>query len=78
MGYSSRRPGKVLVLSATNRTLRLQSAQVHQNWTVEDRKNKVLSDESGFLLWQQIIWTSLIYNPICLVSTVLAGDGVMV
>ncbi|KAL1255673.1 hypothetical protein QQF64_013734, partial [Cirrhinus molitorella] len=39
MGYSSRRPHMVPLLSAKNRKLRLQFAQAHQNWTTEDWKN---------------------------------------
>ncbi len=39
MGYSSRKPHWVLLLSAKNRTRRLQFAQAHQNWTIEDCKN---------------------------------------
>ncbi len=49
MGYSSRRPHRVL-LSAKNRKRRLQFTQVHQNWTIEDWKNVAWSDESWFLL----------------------------
>ncbi len=51
MGYSSRRPYRVLLLSAKNRKRRLQFAQAHQNWTIEDWKNVGWSDESRFLLW---------------------------
>ncbi len=50
MGYSSRRPHRVLLLSAKNRRRRLQFAQSHQNWTIEDWKNVAWSDESRFLL----------------------------
>ncbi len=50
MGYSSRRPHRVPLLSAKNRKRRLQFAQAHQNWTIEDWKNVVWSDESRFLL----------------------------
>uniref|UniRef100_A0AAR2IXT2 Transposase Tc1-like domain-containing protein n=1 Tax=Pygocentrus nattereri TaxID=42514 RepID=A0AAR2IXT2_PYGNA len=39
MGYSSRRPHWVLLLSAKNRKLRLQFAQAHRNWTRECWKN---------------------------------------
>ncbi len=36
MGYSSRRPHRVPLLSAKNRKRRLQFTQAHQNWTIED------------------------------------------
>ncbi len=39
MGYSSRRPHRVPLLSAKNRKQRLQFTQAHQNWTIEDWKN---------------------------------------
>ncbi len=38
MGYSSRRPHRVPLLSAKNRKRRLQFTQDHQNWTIEDWK----------------------------------------
>ncbi len=50
MGYSSRRQHRVPLLSAKNRKRRLQFTQAHQNWTIEDWKNVVWSDESRFLL----------------------------
>ncbi len=50
MGYSSRRPHRVLLLSSKNRKRRLQITQAHQNWTIEDWKNVAWSDESRFLL----------------------------
>ncbi len=50
MGYSSRRPHRVPLLSAKNRKRRLQSAQAPQNWTIEDCKNVACFDESRFLL----------------------------
>uniref|UniRef100_A0A9J7YYL4 Transposase Tc1-like domain-containing protein n=1 Tax=Cyprinus carpio carpio TaxID=630221 RepID=A0A9J7YYL4_CYPCA len=46
MGYSSRRPHWVPLLSAKNKKRRLQFAQAHQNWTIEDWKNVAWSDES--------------------------------
>ncbi len=46
MDYSSRRPHRVPLLSAKNRKRRLQLAQAHQNWTIEDWKNVAWSDES--------------------------------
>ncbi len=39
MGYSSRRPHRVTLLSDKNSKQRLQFAQAHQNWTIEDCKN---------------------------------------
>ncbi len=50
MGFSSRRPHRVPLLSANNRKRRLQFAQALQNWTIEDWKNVAWSDESRFLL----------------------------
>ncbi len=50
MGYSSRRPHRVPILSAKNRKRWLQFTQTHQNCTIEDWKNVAWSDESGFLL----------------------------
>ncbi len=50
MGYSSRRPHWVPLLSAKNRKRRLQFAKAHQNWTIENWKNVAWSDESRFLL----------------------------
>ncbi len=45
MGYSSRRPHRVPLLSVKNRKRRLQFTQAHQNWTIEDWKNVAWSDE---------------------------------
>jgi len=41
MGYNSRRPHRVPLISSTKRKKRLQFARAHQNWTVEDFKNVV-------------------------------------
>ncbi len=82
MGYSSRRPHRVPLLSAKNRKLRLQFTQAHQNWTIEDWKNVAWSDESRFLLRHSDgrvrIWHKEheSMDPSCLVSTVQAGGGV--
>ncbi len=50
MGYSSRRPHRVPLLSAKNRKRRLQFTQANQNWTIEDWKNVAWSDESRSML----------------------------
>ncbi len=50
MGSSSRRPHRVPLRSVNNRKRRIQFAQAHQNWTIEDWKNIACSDESRFLL----------------------------
>jgi len=85
MGYSSRRPHRVPLLSDKNRKQRLQFTQDHQNWTIEDWKSVVWSDESRYLLQHSDgrvrIWPKIHESmaPSCLVSMVqAAGDGVMV
>ncbi len=83
MGYSSRRPHRVPLLSAKNRKWRLQFSPAHQNRTIEDWKNVPWSDESRFLLRSDgrvRIWRKEheSMDPSCLVSTVqAAGGGVM-
>ncbi len=42
IGYSSRRPHRVPLLSAKNRKRRLQFAQAHQNRTIEDLEKRCL------------------------------------
>ncbi len=85
MDSSSRRPHRVSLLSAKNRTRRIQFTPDHQNWTIEDWKNVAWSDESWFLLQHSDdrvrIWCKEheSMDPSCLVSTVqAAGGGVMV
>ncbi len=83
MGYSSRRPHRVPLLSAKNRKQSLQFTQAHQNWTIEDWKNVPWSDESRFLLRSDgrvriLCKEHESMHPSCLVSTVQAGGGVMV
>ncbi len=81
MGFSSRRPHRVPLLSAKNRKQSLQFAQAQQNWTIEDWKNVAWSDESWFLLQHSDsrvrIWRKEheSMDPSCLVSTVQAGGG---
>ncbi len=82
MGYSSRSPHWVPLLSAKNRKQRLQFAQAHQNWTIEDWKNVAWSDESRFLLRHSDgrvrIWRTEheSMDPSCLVSMVQAGGNI--
>ncbi len=85
MGYSSRRPHRVPLLSAKNRKGRLQFSQAQQNLTIEDWKNVAWPDESRFLLRHSDIRVRIwckeheSMDPSCLVSTVQAvGGGVMV
>ncbi len=85
MAYSSRRPHRVLLLSAKNRKRRLKFAQAHQNWTIKDWKNVAWSDESRFLLQHSDGRVRILHkahesmDPSCLVSAVQAGGvGVMV
>ncbi len=84
MGYSSRRPHRVPLMSAKNRKRRLQFARAHENWTIEDWKNVAWSVESRFLLRHSDgrvrIWHKEheSMDPSCLVSTVQGGGGVMV
>ncbi len=78
---SCRRPHRVPLLSAKNRTRRLQFTQTQQNWTIEDCKNVAWSDESWFLLQHSDgsirIWCKEheSMDPCCLVSMVQAGGG---
>ncbi len=69
MGYSSRKPHWVPLLSAKNRKQRLQITQVHQNWTIEDWKNFAWSDESRFLLRHSDDWVRIISPPAWTVET---------
>ncbi len=81
MGYSSRWPHRVPLLSAKNRKRRLQFVQAHQNWTIEDWENVAWSDESRFLLQHSDGGVRILrkvherMDPSCLVSTVQAGGG---
>jgi hypothetical protein len=46
MGYYSSRPHRVPLLSAKNKKKRLQWAQDHQHWIIEEWKNITWSKES--------------------------------
>ncbi len=82
MGYSSRRPHRVPLLSAKNRKPMQQITQkIPQNWTIEYCKNVAWSDESRFMLrysdCRVRIWCKEheSMDTFCLVSTVQAGGG---
>ncbi len=80
-GLQQQKTTPMSLLSAKNRKRRLQFAQVHQNWTIEDWKNVAWSDESRFLLRHSDgrvkIWHKEheSMDPSCLVSTVQFGGG---
>ncbi len=80
-GLQKQKTTPVPLLSDKNRKLRLQFAQAHQNWTIEDWKTVAWSDESRFLLRHSDgrvrIWPKEheSMDPSCLVSTVQAGGG---
>ncbi len=81
MGYSSRKPHQVPLLSAKNMKWMLQFTQTHQNRTIEDCTNVAWSDESGFLLRHSDGRVRIrckeheSMDLSCLVSTVQAGGG---
>ncbi len=83
-GLQQQKTHWVPLLSAKNRKRRLQFAQAHQNWIIEDWKNVAWSDEPRFLLSHSDgrgrIWCKEYegMDPSCLVSMVQAGGGVMV
>jgi len=75
MGYNSRSPHRVPLMSATNGKKRLQFARAHQNWIVEDWTNVAWSDKSRFLLRHSDGKQNENMDPSCLVTTVQAGGG---
>ncbi|GBO03719.1 hypothetical protein AVEN_253218-1 [Araneus ventricosus] len=52
MGSQSRRPTRVLLLTARHKALRLAWARQHYHWIVDDWKHVAWSDESRFQLYQ--------------------------
>ncbi len=79
MGYSSRGPHQVPLLSARNRKRRLQFAQAHQSCTIEDWKTlpglaRFLLQHSGgrVRIWRKEHESM---DPSCLVSTGQVGGG---
>ncbi len=72
MGYSSRRPHRVPLLSAKNRKQRLQFTQAHQNWTISSLDFCCDIQMVGFRIWRKEHESM---DPSYLVSTVQAGGG---
>ncbi|GBN49763.1 hypothetical protein AVEN_36001-1 [Araneus ventricosus] len=52
MGSQSRRPTRVLLLTARHNALRLAWARQHCHWTVDEWKHVACSDESRFQLYR--------------------------
>ncbi|GBM33401.1 hypothetical protein AVEN_93284-1 [Araneus ventricosus] len=50
MGLCSRRPTRVPLLTTRHRRLRLEWAQEHRDWTIDELKRIAWSDESLFLI----------------------------
>ncbi|GFW60547.1 transposable element Tcb2 transposase [Trichonephila clavipes] len=50
MGFWSRRPTRVPLLTARHKALRLAWVRQHRHWTVDDWKHVAWSDESSFQL----------------------------
>ena len=79
MGYNSKRPHRVPLLTAKNMKSEAAGTQAHKSWTAEDWKN-IWSSESPFLLrhadGRVRIWRQQheFIDPTCLVSTVRVGD----
>lgn len=84
MGYKAYRARKKPVLTEANIEKRLQFAEEHQHWTVEDWMQTVFSDESAFhvvnsngrtwvRLTEEEVWTEHAFQPYAGQS-----DGVMV
>ena len=81
MGFRSRRPSRVPLLTKRHKALRLAWARQHRHWTLNDWKNVVWSDESRFQLYRADgrvrVWRKPheSMDPSCLQGTVQAGGG---
>uniref|UniRef100_A0A8C9YB48 Transposase Tc1-like domain-containing protein n=1 Tax=Sander lucioperca TaxID=283035 RepID=A0A8C9YB48_SANLU len=65
MGYTSRRPHRVPLISTKNRKMRLQFTQAHQNWTVEDWKNVACFRPEFDNLRTSQTWPFYLSHPLC-------------
>ena len=81
MGYGSRRPTRVPLLTERHRLQRLTWARDHLGWTLDDRKTVEWSDESRFQLIRADgrvrVWRRPheAMDPSCQQGTVQAGGG---
>ena len=84
MGFSSRRPHQVPLLLVKKRKQRLEFAQAHQNWKIEDWKNVAWWASSWFQLWHSDgkvrFWQKQheSMDPSCLVSMVQTAAGCVI
>ena len=63
MGYGSRRPYRVPLLSGRNKKLQLQWAKEWKHWKLENWKNIAWSDASWFLLFHADVRTRVWRKP---------------
>lgn len=81
MGFRSRRPTRVPLLTPRHKALRLAWARQHRHWTVDDWKNVAWSDESRYQLYRADgrvrVWRQPheSMDPSCQQGTVQAGGG---
>ncbi|GBN62814.1 hypothetical protein AVEN_66310-1 [Araneus ventricosus] len=81
MGFRSRRPTRVPLMTARHKALRLAWACQHRHWTVDDWKHVAWSDESRFQLYlpdgRGRVWIQPheSMDPACQQETVPAGGG---
>jgi transposase-like protein len=80
-GFNSYVARKKPLLSAANIAKRLEWAKAHRDWSIEDWKKVLFSDETPFLLFQsygrRFVWRrpGEQFKPDCLASTVKHGGG---
>lgn len=79
LGYGSRRPTRVPLLTRRHRTIRRAFANNHHGWTLQQWRNVIWSDESRFQLFhadgRHRVWRTPheAMDPACQVGTVQAG-----
>ena len=79
LGYGSRRPTRVPLLTPRHRTIRRAFATNHHGWTLQQWRNVIWSDESRYQLFhadgRHRVWRTPheAMDPACQVGTVQAG-----